>query len=371
MLLRFGFVGVFTTYCPTLIFLYVARRISKDRFDLAVGLYLSGAPGWEASLAADMSEATLFKELKERGIAGRKRVQHVKTVVPPEDPQKEDKERICRLFGDGVVLWKISIISGYGLTACRKVLKEAGVYPVPVPVSIPREFKCKQCEIVRPIEDFVFCLEKPWSGREKTCRECRKKRKREFNHKNKEKIYQEFKKLRMKKLGVINDLKRAGCCDCGQVYEPYCLDFDHVSGDKVASVAQLLARCASLKAILEEIKKTELVCILCHRNRTHRRADERRGKKKRRVSEQRKFVNKLKEAPCVDCGKTFNPWQMDFDHRKKEEKIAPVSCFVSQGKTKGLLEEIAKCDLVCCLCHRRRTYQRRQLDRQFDGAGPF
>jgi hypothetical protein len=67
-------------------------------------------------------------------------------------------------------------------------------------------------------------------------------------------------------------------------------------------------------------------------------------------------------TPCMDCGGVF-PWvAMDFDHRPSETKRWPVSDEGCRLATKGMkvkvLEEIAKCEIVCSNCHRVRTQER-------------
>jgi hypothetical protein len=52
---------------------------------------------------------------------------------------------------------------------------------------------------------------------------------------------------------------------------------------------------------------------------------------------------------------------MDLDHRPGVTKRANFNVLVKQGAAREtLLEEIAKCDVVCANCHRLRTYQRKQ-----------
>ena len=79
---------------------------------------------------------------------------------------------------------------------------------------------------------------------------------------------------------------------------------------------------------------------------------------------QRDFVNSLKNQPCVDCGKKYPPYVMDFDHRDKNLKRGNIGSLVSQAyfNKKKLLEEISKCDLVCANCHRIRTHKRRSSE---------
>lgn len=65
------------------------------------------------------------------------------------------------------------------------------------------------------------------------------------------------------------NLKRNPCTDCGIVYHPVSMDFDHLPQYKKLSNNGFTAM--SKTRILAEIKKCELVCANCHRVRTWRR----------------------------------------------------------------------------------------------------
>lgn len=70
----------------------------------------------------------------------------------------------------------------------------------------------------------------------------------------------------------IRDLKESlPCVDCGNFYPYYVMQFDHVGGDKVANVSQLLHRGHGRKSVMAEIAKCELVCANCHAKRTWQR----------------------------------------------------------------------------------------------------
>lgn len=61
---------------------------------------------------------------------------------------------------------------------------------------------------------------------------------------------------------------------------------------------------------------------------------------------------------CVDCG-LIDPIVMEFDHRPDEEKKYQIGQMVNGTYSiETLKAEIAKCDLVCANCHRRRTMSR-------------
>jgi hypothetical protein len=70
-------------------------------------------------------------------------------------------------------------------------------------------------------------------------------------------------------------------------------------------------------------------------------------------------LNELKRSlgPCIDCGETFHPCAMDFDH-VNDDKVAGVSSLVQTASWQKVLAEIAKCDFVCSNCHRVRTWNR-------------
>jgi len=76
----------------------------------------------------------------------------------------------------------------------------------------------------------------------------------------------------------------------------------------------------------------------------------------------RKFIDDLKTGrPCLDCERTFAPYVMEWDHVRgvKRHNIG----MMSNHRRERILEEIAKCDLVCCACHRIRSHARRSASK--------
>jgi hypothetical protein len=77
----------------------------------------------------------------------------------------------------------------------------------------------------------------------------------------------ELRSLR-KRRSLINALKNKPCIDCRGWFSPWQMDFDHLdSNSKVCNVSQI----KSVKRLIEESKKCDLVCANCHRERTHNR----------------------------------------------------------------------------------------------------
>lgn len=159
----------------------------------------------------------------------------------------------------------------------------------------------------------------------------------------------------------LSELKSQPCKDCGQTYPPYCLDFDHLDfEEKVATIPELVVSNASKERVLAEIVKTEIVCANCHRNREHRRylqSDKKPVHLSPRQQQNKKLIEKNKNRPCKDCGGTFSIWQLDFDH-VRGEKVTNVGHLAMSGTTERLLEEMDKCEVVCAVCHRKRTFMR-------------
>jgi hypothetical protein len=72
------------------------------------------------------------------------------------------------------------------------------------------------------------------------------------------------------------------------------------------------------------------------------------------------LVRALKSQPCTDCGVSYPHYVMDFDHVRGEKKFN-VSSVISSFKSKQrVLDEIAKCEVVCSNCHRTRTWIRQR-----------
>ena len=74
------------------------------------------------------------------------------------------------------------------------------------------------------------------------------------------------------------------------------------------------------------------------------------------VAQKRDLVNQLKSASCTDCGETYPPVVMDFDHVRGTKEHGIAQMVAQLWSVDRLMEELAKCDLVCANCHRLRTY---------------
>ena len=60
----------------------------------------------------------------------------------------------------------------------------------------------------------------------------------------------------------------------------------------------------------------------------------------------------LQEHPCVDCGED-DVVVLEFDHRGDKENL--ISQLMFNGTLTTVQKEVAKCDVRCANCHRRKT----------------
>ena len=128
--------------------------------------------------------------------------------------------------------------------------------------------QCSRCKKSRLIKFFSRDARRK-DGLQHRCKDCQSQLSRSHYEKNKPvyKLRESTKKQGGKKL--IRSLKAGPCVDCELSY-PYCImHFDHVRGDKTASLSKMCSY--GSERIMEEIAKCELVCSNCHADRTYSR----------------------------------------------------------------------------------------------------
>ena len=110
-----------------------------------------------------------------------------------------------------------------------------------------------------------------------------------------------------------------------------------------------------------DLRRRQWWCRECFRGyfreRGDRHREQARAAKRRRQGEGRTFVRRYLEAhPCVDCGEA-DVAVLEFDHLRDKEGAVSALKAAAYGSPR-LAEEIAKCEVVCVNCHRRRTARR-------------
>jgi len=113
-------------------------------------------------------------------------------------------------------------------------------------------------------------------------------------------------------------------------------------------------------------EKVQAYCCPCYtvywREYYHNNKAGHQRQAQRREAAIRSLVRAAKDTPCSDCGQRFPFYVMQFDHREGEQKCFNIGDMNDRRRVgrSRLLEELAKCDVVCANCRHERTYQRRQ-----------
>jgi hypothetical protein len=72
----------------------------------------------------------------------------------------------------------------------------------------------------------------------------------------------------------------------------------------------------------------------------------------------RKFLQEYKSGKrCADCGEDYPYWMLEFDHLR--DKSFTIGRFSSKTTNLEIIkDEISKCEIVCCNCHKNRTFHK-------------
>lgn len=134
---------------------------------------------------------------------------------------------------------------------------------------------CGRCLIEKELSDF-YKRKTASDGYQYYCKDCGKKYYKKWKDKSEE-SKNRYNKWKQKRIGEIRKLfreymKDAQCIDCG--YSNWvALEFDHVRGNKIAGVTDLINKGNAWEKVLEEIEKCEIRCLNCHRIKTAERGN--------------------------------------------------------------------------------------------------
>lgn len=139
--------------------------------------------------------------------------------------------------------------------------------------------KCSKCGISKRFEEFYKRKTGLRAGEYyEKCSDCYKIRGRTYYHQNRDAQLSLAKKRKQKYIEerkeLLNQIKNKPCSDCGKIYPPWVMDFDHRDARlKIGNVSYLAFRkLIKFDKIQEEIEKCDLVCANCHRERTYKRS---------------------------------------------------------------------------------------------------
>lgn len=118
---------------------------------------------------------------------------------------------------------------------------------------------CVKCEQGKSAEEFRR-HSRSSDGLQSYCKTCANEYQRDYNTKWRKRVRTE-----------LDTAKDVPCVECGNIFPPECMDFDHVRGEKLFAVGLAIRSPMSWDRLLREIEKCEVVCSNCHRIRTKAR----------------------------------------------------------------------------------------------------
>jgi hypothetical protein len=222
--------------------------------------------------------------------------------------------------------------------------------------------RCGKCGEVKPESAFNRAGE----GRQHWCRECFKAYFKERGALHLAQAKESRVRRQAPGKNLVHDYLRSHpCTDCGES-DLRVLDFDHIDElCKEDEISRMWREGSPLENIESEIRVCEVVCANCHRRRTASRGRWQRlferspggTRRPRRQRNVRWVYEYLRDHPCVDCGET-DPLLLEFDH-VGDKRSGVMDLAWGEYSLASIEAEIARCEVRCCNCHRRKTAQRR------------
>ena len=300
---------------------------------------------------------------------------------------KEETERVCRMqdCGQKGVAQPISAFGfsyGVRLTQCKKCsnkaerarsavrVKQRKAEAKPIPLTKTCVVNgCSSDGKEQPISNF-YVNRNQLDGHQSACKPCVKVR--------------TLRRTRL--LACILLLWKFGksCVLCGEADDTV-FENDHINPEEKAvnnHGTTMAFGTVGLPNIVTELKKTRILCTMCHADVSHqqRQAVPRSTKcnavyKARHVAMRRQYVNseKTKIGGCVKCG-WWNDKQLhllDFDHIDPSMKLGTICDMVRDLREIPMIAfEMKKCQLLCKKCHRKKTLADTEAHR-YGGLGNF
>lgn len=127
--------------------------------------------------------------------------------------------------------------------------------------------RCRACDKDLPLESF--------GPRRAKCRDCRRAQDRARYQRSTDwelrRANQKVKYERAK--AIVLEIKKNPCTDCGGIFPPYVMHFDHRDPSQKRFAVSTLTGSGHIRSLLAEIEKCDLVCANCHAIRTHRQRE--------------------------------------------------------------------------------------------------
>lgn len=131
--------------------------------------------------------------------------------------------------------------------------------------------KCGRCGKQLNVREFHRNSRGGYQSYCRSCNNAYRRNRRKHNKRYRDNNYRATKNARKALREELNGIKSATPCkDCAVYYSPWQMQFDHVQGDKLGNIADMVNH-GTRNKLFEELKKCELVCANCHADRTYKR----------------------------------------------------------------------------------------------------
>lgn len=226
---------------------------------------------------------------------------------------------------------------------------------------------CYKCKEKKTIDNFDIHSKNP-DGLQATCKACRVSTNKKYYLETPDKNIARMSHRTRRNIliqEITIPLLKKGCYDCKKFHEN-AMEFDHVKGEKLVNISEIAKMRVDDKEMVsllkEELQKCEVRCVNCHKKETYARQ---RINKRRtflinpnKVPEKQRYIyQNLVDHGCIDC-KNKDLDVLEFDH-VNGSKILSIGIMAQQNfSLKQIDEEIAKCEVRCGNCHRKKTIAR-------------
>lgn len=212
---------------------------------------------------------------------------------------------------------------------------------------------CKKCGVEKDVSNFSKQT-KAADGYFVWCKDCSKEYRYNRYYSNLEESRRKTNERRAERIRWIREFKaEQPCKDCGKIYEPFCMDYDHRPEEiKIKNISRMVLDNTPKTLIFKEIEKCDLVCVYCHNKRTHER--KKATKYKSNQLRNIEIINDFKSQPCSICFVQYEHYNMQLDHIDPFNSFDYV-CNLKNYKEETLINELSKCRVLCAMCHRRKS----------------
>ncbi len=129
---------------------------------------------------------------------------------------------------------------------------------------------CARCGELKPLSDYHNSR----TGQYSYCRDCRNGYDRRYYHEHSRSARLERRRsqLTAARRWMAEIKSGVPCADCGEIFPIYVMQWDHLPEFQKIDEVSAMVSSRTREAVLEELKKCELVCANCHVIRTANRA---------------------------------------------------------------------------------------------------